>query len=66
MRGHLTGHWLNGFLSQVDPNQYPKLEKILDGEAEGEAAPASPQESASNARAWGAWLKAANKKKPKG
>lgn len=60
MRNLLTGAWLNGLLSQADPKQYPKLETLLEGEQKPERP--DPKQAASNARAWAAWLTAANKK----
>ena len=63
-RNIVTSAWLGGMLSQCPPAQYPTLEKLLGGEA----APVEPQktdpaEASANARAWGVWLRAGQKKR---
>jgi hypothetical protein len=54
-------------LSQCPPAQYPKLENLIGGAGE-KPKPAetfTPAESAANARAWGAWLRAGERRASK-
>lgn len=66
-RNHVTSAWLAGMLSQCPPAQYPKIESLLGGETDqsDRAEKIAPQESASNARAWGAWLRAGRRRAAK-
>ncbi|WP_338445956.1 hypothetical protein V5F89_12475 [Pelagerythrobacter marensis] len=66
----ITNAWLAGKLGQSDPSpdKYPKLEDLLRNEKAEAAAAAAPTalESQQNARAWGAALRAINRRAPKG
>lgn len=54
-------------LSQCPPAQYPKLENLIGTQGEKPRQPEQidPSESAANARAWGAWLRAGQKRAAK-
>lgn len=65
-RNIATGAWLGGILSQCPPAQYPDLDKLI-GKDGGSSKPVEPEqidpkEAASNARAWGAWLRAGQRR----
>jgi len=62
-RNHVIGAWMTGLLAgMADPKTYPELNTLLEPEDKPEPAPADPAEASSNARAWGAWLQAVNKR----
>ncbi|MBB4857200.1 hypothetical protein HNO88_000507 [Novosphingobium chloroacetimidivorans] len=63
-RRQMTAAWLCGLLGQVDPRAYPKLEEIVADAEKPKAAPISsdPAEASANLKAWGAWLKAVNRR----
>lgn len=61
----MAGAWLGGILGQCPPAQYPTLDKLIGGDADDKPAKPEkidPQEAASNARAWGAWLRAGQRR----
>ena len=52
-------------LSQCPPAQYPQLDKLIGGDADDKPAEpekVDPKEAASNVRAWGAWLRAGQRR----
>lgn len=63
-RNIVTGHWLGGMLSQCPTAQYPQLDKLIGSDAgkPAEAEKVDPKEAASNMRAWGAWLRAGQRR----
>lgn len=64
-RNIVTGHWLGGILSQCPPAQYPQIDKLIGtdgGSKPAELEKIDPKEAASNARAWGAWLRAGQRR----
>ena len=60
----VTQAWLAGQLAQVDVSSgnYPKLEE-LTGDAPPKAKDVPEGDASSNARAWGAWLRTAERQK---
>lgn len=61
----MAGAWLGGMLSQCPPAQYPTLDKLIGdegGDTPAKPEKIDPEEAASNARAWGAWLRAGQRR----
>ncbi len=63
----VTGAWLNGILSQADPNpdKYPTLESLLGEDKRTkpeDEIPDDPDAASRNARAWGVVLQAMNRR----
>lgn len=60
-RQEITLAWLVGQLAQCDLKNYPALDSLI-GDQPKKPEAADPAELAANARAWGAWLNAENKR----